>query len=264
MRVVLSNSEAFFKNARPYTWNGSLYESVTEFEQYLATVKDDVKRWAAGVTIHHTYRPTVAQWMQNSGAANLRGLVRTWRDTNGWSTGPNMVIAPEGIYLASGILAPGIHATICNHDHIGIEIVGDYNESYWREPILSFVFGAVGALADTIGLSNDDIIVNKRVNGHRECLSPKTCPGSAIDLNRFRQELVARRKHDLGYYEVLYNGTLTRTCWSRDCPQVQRQVKGERFLIDEIKIGQEIQGENRWAHRADRLGFIHFGALKKV
>lgn len=254
MNYALHPQDPFFAQRR-YAWDGRVFPTVSEFELFVQQDAPSVKRWATGITIHHTWRPTVEDWRKNTPANNLKGLVRTWHDTNGWSTGPNMVIGPEGIYLASGIGAPGIHAGICNSDHVGIEIVGNYDNEFWREPIRSFVYGAVTALARVVGTGN--------IVGHRECHSPKTCPGAAIDMDAFRADIRAQVA-GLGYYEVKYSGTLTRTCWSRDCAVVQGHRAGERFLIDEIKIGQEIQGENRWAHRADQLGFIHLGALKKV
>lgn len=263
MNTILSKDDSFFKG-KPYTWEGVLFPTVAEFESYLVQTAPLLNRWARGVTVHHTWRPTVADWSRNTPSANLKGLVRTWRDENGWSTGPNMVIGPEGIYLASGITAAGIHATICNSDHVGIEVVGNYDNGYWQEPIRSFVIGAVVALAKTLRLSETDILVHHKVNGHRECNSPKTCPGSAIDLDKFRRDVVAKTHAALGYYEVAWTGTVTRTGWSRDFPIVERHIAGQRYLIDELKEGQEVNGLSQWAHRADQLGFIHIGALRKV
>lgn len=163
-----------------------MYESVAEFQSYLTGAKIT---WAKGVTVHHTWRPTLAQWRASSTTNNLKGLVRTWRDQNGWDTGPNIVIAPEGIILASGLSAPGIHAGVCNSAYIGIEIVGDYDNAPWQEPIRSLVYGAVDALARKLNLTTRDIVSSKRINGHRECNSPKSCPGNAIDLNAFRSSI---------------------------------------------------------------------------
>lgn len=181
VKVVLSTNDQFFRD-KPFAWEGILFTTVQEFEAYLARpeIRAKVRSWATGVTLHHTDRPTIAQWTAAGGYASLKGVVRTWRDTNGWETGPNMIIAPEGIYLASGILAPGIHAGVCNNTHIGIEVVGNYDKAGWKEPIRGFVYGAVRALVN-IGAS--------KINGHRECNSPKTCPGTAIDLNQFRKDL---------------------------------------------------------------------------
>lgn len=265
MQTVLSPYDAFFQGHRAYAWDGRLFTTVADFTQYVAQVNLE---WAEGVTIHHTWRPTVAQWQSTTGANNLKGLVRTWRDTNGWNTGPNMVIAPEGIYLASGITAAGIHAGICNHDHIGIEIVGDYDNQGWQEPIKSFVYGAVSALANGLRLTRDDIINKHLVNGHRECNSPKSCPGKAINLTDFRYAIANRLSPAPAYYESLYNHVPVRQGPSRDFPIALNGTailsKGDRFAVDTVVVGQNVGGIDRWVHRVDQLGFVHLGALKKV
>lgn len=40
--------------------------------------------------------------------------------------------------------------------------------------------------------------------------------------------------------------------------------RGQTFLVDDIDIGEMIGKENRWAHRADGLGFIHMSLLEPV
>lgn len=193
VQLILSPDDAFFKD-RPFDWDGRLFTTIADFETFLRdpAVLAQLRAWAIRVTAHHTWKPTVAGWMMNTGAANLKGLIRTWRDDNGWTTGPNMVIAPEGIYLASGIDGPGIHAGVCNGNGVGIEIVGNYDNTYWQEPIRSFVFGAFVALSRALGNTQQDVIEKKRVNGHRECLPNKSCPGNGIDLDKFRRDVAAR------------------------------------------------------------------------
>lgn len=189
--VVLSPKDPFFWG-KPFDWDGRLFTTIPEFEAYLAdpAVRATLDAWANRVTLHHTYIPTVAQWQVSGGYAGLKGMIRQWRDVNGWSTGPNMVIAPEGIYLASGIDGPGIHAGVCNGDGVGIEIVGNYDKSYWREPILNFVFGATLALCRAMRMKSSEIVTKKLVNGHRECLPNKSCPGNMIDMDKVRRDVV--------------------------------------------------------------------------
>lgn len=193
VELVLSPTDLFFK-LKPFDWDGRLFTTIADFEAYLAqpAARAALLKWARGVTVHHTWIPTVEQWKANGGYVSLKGMIREWRDVRGWSVGPNMVIAPEGIYLASGVDNAGIHAGVCNGTHVGIEIVGNYDKAYWPEPIRSFVFGAVLALVRTLGLSTFDVVTNKRVNGHKECLPNKSCPGDGIDLDRFRKDIAAR------------------------------------------------------------------------
>lgn len=256
--IALSPNDPFF-SGRPYTWDGRVFASVDAFESYLVT---ESVWWASGATIHHTWRPTVAQWKANTPANNLKGLIRTWRDDNGWTTGPNMVIGPDGIYLASGIKYPGIHAGVCNSTHIGIEIVGDYDNQQWQEPIRGFVYGTVGAIARKLRLTWNDIILDKQINGHRECLPNKSCPGKAISLNAFRATIASTLR--VTYYTTLYDRVLVRQGPGRDFPIAKVLSKGETFAGDEVKIGENVNGENRWVHRSDALGFVHMGALKKI
>lgn len=190
VEIILPPTDPFFKNA-PFDWEGILFTTVADFEAYVMRpeVRAKLDGWADGATVHHTWKPTRAGWTLHNGRTNLMGLVKTWRDTNGWSTGPNLIIAREGIYLASGLDGPGIHAGVCNGKYVGAEVVGDYDDEYWQEPIRSFVFGAFVSLARAMRLTTDDIIVKKRINGHRECNSLKSCPGKAIDLDKFRKDV---------------------------------------------------------------------------
>jgi hypothetical protein len=171
-----------------------MFGTIAEFEAHVRApaVQSRMRSWAKRVTIHHTQGPTVAQWVASGNTASCKGVIKTWRDTNGWPTGPNMIICPDGIILASGIDGPGIHASVCNGDGIGIEIVGNYDKGYWQEPIRSFVFGAVVALSRALGNTATDIVSKHRVNGHRECNSPKTCPGIVIDLDKVRRDVATR------------------------------------------------------------------------
>lgn len=188
--TVLSPKDPFFLG-KPFDWDGRLFTTIADFEAYLADpkVRATLDGWADRVTLHHTYIPTLAQWAVAGPQASLKGMIRQWRDVRGWTTGPNMVIAPEGIYLASGIDGPGIHAGVCNSDGVGIEIVGNYDLSYWREPILNLVFGATVALARAMRMTPATVIAKKLVNGHRECLPNKSCPGNMIDLDKVRRDV---------------------------------------------------------------------------
>lgn len=192
IKMVLPQSDPFFAE-KPFDCDGRLFTTIPEFAAYInqPEVTLIMRSWAKRVTVHHTYIPTVAQWKEHGGYASLKGMIREWRDVRGWSVGPNMCIAPEGIYLITGLDNPGIHAGVCNDDGIGCEVVGNYDAEYWVEPIRSYVFGAFTYLSLALGNSPTDVINKHLVNGHRECLSNKSCPGDAIDLNRFRKDVAA-------------------------------------------------------------------------
>jgi hypothetical protein len=107
-----------------------------------------------------------------------------------WSAGPHLFIvanAPnpvhDGIWQLTPLNVPGIHATVCNPNTWGIEVVGDFDQSPWDAQTRELVVGAVAEL-----LKWRSIAVNPTtVKGHRDCNSPKTCPGTAINLNDVRQ-----------------------------------------------------------------------------
>lgn len=191
--TVLSPTDPFFAG-KPFDWDGRLFTTVADFEAYLANphVKATLDAWANRVTVHHTWIPTLANWAASGVKNGCKGMIKQWRDVNGWTTGPNMIICPEGIILASGVDGPGIHAGVCNGTSVGIEIVGNYDYSYWKEPILSLVFGAVIALARVMKMTPVTVVADKLVNGHRECLPNKSCPGNGIDLDKFRRDVAAK------------------------------------------------------------------------
>jgi hypothetical protein len=103
--------------------------------------------------------------------------------TRGWPSGPQVWIAPDGIWQGTPINRPGTHGGNCNLRKIGMEIVGNYDNAPWQEPIRSLVYGALVALCRWRGFTEAGI------NGHRDCPSNKTCPGRAINLDAVRRHL---------------------------------------------------------------------------
>lgn len=66
-----------------------------------------------------------------------------------------------------------------------MEVVGDYDRAPWPIPVADLVYGTAAALLNWRDLG-------PALNGHRECLPNKTCPGSAINLDIVRAELARR------------------------------------------------------------------------
>lgn len=149
---------------------------------HLAQYDPAICAWVAGLTIHHTIIPTAAQWR---GHATMEGL-KTFYSDKGWDAGPHLFIAPDGIWQLTPLNEPGIHAGRCNADHWGIEVCGNYDAAPWPPALAELVYGTLAALFRWRGLSADAL------NGHRDCNSPKTCPGRAIQLPAVRAELAKR------------------------------------------------------------------------
>lgn len=146
--------------------------------------------WAKGVTIHHSYIPSLEQWYKHTPRQNLDGTAHYYQyevdNGAGWSAGPHLFIAPDGIYQMTPLAHAGIHATICNAHFWGIEVIGDYNEHYWSPQTEYNVLGVTAALLRKAGVTNISL---DTLRGHRECNSPKTCPGTAVSMGEVRKRV---------------------------------------------------------------------------
>lgn len=164
----------------PLTWTQKHWPTLEAFIAHLAQHDPAIAPWAKGVTVHHTYIPTVAQWR---GAATMDGI-RRYYEGKGWKGAPHLFVAPDGIWEGNPLNLPGIHAGDCNDDHWGVEVVGNYDLGPWQEPINSLARGVITTLYRWRGLTDASTL-----RGHRECLPNKSCPGGAIDMNDLRRWL---------------------------------------------------------------------------
>lgn len=121
------------------------------------------------LVIHHTWRPTAEGW---SGKRTIMGLKRYY-EGKGWSAGPHLFIAEDGIWLFSPMRKDGIHAASLNHRSIGIEVVGDYDHKKWEGETKYNTLGVIKVLMQYLHFANKDIFF------HRDA-STKSCPGWAI------------------------------------------------------------------------------------
>lgn len=168
-----------------FDWDIRHFPNADSFRQYLATLPRPV--WCTGMTVHHTVIPTVATWR---GRESMDALGRFYRDdvqnpdgSKGWSAGPQLFIGPDGIWQGTPVHHRGVHAGVCNSTRIGIEVVGDYDNTGWQPPIKGYVYDALTLLCQWLGVESP------RINGHRDCNSPKNCPGRAIDLDLVRLQV---------------------------------------------------------------------------
>lgn len=145
--------------------------------------------WINSICLHHTWRPTLAQWR---GYHSMQALGFYYHKL-GWSAGPHLFLAADtpgpftdGIWSGTPLAVTGVHAGVCNLHSIGIEVVGNYDAEPWPPHVSALVYGV------TVALMKWGHIPPDRVRGHRECHSPKTCPGKMVDMAHVRAELRRR------------------------------------------------------------------------
>lgn len=127
-----------------------------------------------GSTVHNTYRPTEAEWR---GAVSMRSMMNGYID-KGWSAGPHFYLAAhapnpkdDGIWMMTSPLHPGVHAGPCNDKRFGLEMVGDFQAHGW-----SLIQRAL--LLDTLDVLHSWAALDADINGHRDCMPLRTCPGN--------------------------------------------------------------------------------------
>jgi hypothetical protein len=171
-----------------FAWTTIHYTTLDTYRRALMPFK--VPPWIKGITLHHSYIPTRAQWR---GHATMEGTKQYYIGL-GWPAGPHLFLAADvpnssdaGIWAGTPLASPGVHAGKCNADHIGIEIVGNYDIEPWPVAVADLVYGVVPLLMQWAGIPPE------RVQGHFECLNDKSCPGSKIHMDDVRAELARRR-----------------------------------------------------------------------
>jgi hypothetical protein len=164
------------------------WRTVGAFRRHLAQYSAQATApWARGVVMHHTIKPLAADWQ---GAASMLALARFYRHTNRWESGPHLFVVsgcPDprdaGIWQLSPLNRPGIHAGECNAAMWGIEVVGNYDGATWPPDVAALAQGATAALLSWRGLS----VTGATLKGHRDCNSPKSCPGTALNMEAVRR-----------------------------------------------------------------------------
>jgi hypothetical protein len=187
-----------------FKWDYKRFTSVGDFAAYLNTLTDAQIAWIQGLTIHHTYIPTLAQWnktaptLEESDRRRMEGLAEYYRTDvsdgaggKGWSAGPHLFVTDHSILIGTPLTTRGIHATVCNDDRVGMEVVGDYDRVGWSAATEAFAVGAIAAILRRRKLKPNSKAADNMpvVNGHRDCNSPKTCPGKAISLSVVRTNI---------------------------------------------------------------------------
>lgn len=131
------------------------------------------------LVVHHTWKPTVEQWQ---GSRSVSGL-KSYYEGKGWTSGPHLFVAPDGIWLFSDMRYDGTHAGVGNFRSIGIEVVGNYDQKVWSGAVKANALATIAALRDKLSLTFD------QVKFHRDYAPYKTCPGKAITRDWLQNQL---------------------------------------------------------------------------
>jgi hypothetical protein len=244
-----------------FLWDTKHYQTLDAYSKALLPFPKPA--WVSGITIHHSYRPTRAQW---HGHVTMEGT-RQYYINKGWTSGPHLFLAAltpgpfnDGIWAGTPLSYPGTHAGACNDSHIGVEVVGDYDVEFWPDAVADLVYGTV------LALMRWGHIAPTQVHGHRECLKNKSCPGTAIDMNRVRTELA----------EQLTNGVAP----APPAPSLTKRYRARKVLISqkseggppyagELAPGEEVTVDkwyagSRMVHIATGIGFCSLDDLEPL
>lgn len=125
--------------------------------------------------MHNTYIPTEAQW---SGSSSMNYMMHSYI-AKGWTSGPHLYLAChsrkkewDGIWQLTPLIRRGTHAGDCNTNSFGIEVCGDFQMKPWSAEQRHLLLDTLEVLHRWANLPPS------AVNGHRDCMQGRTCPGN--------------------------------------------------------------------------------------
>lgn len=135
--------------------------------------------------LHHTWRPTRESWRGYETILAMKAYYeqQIWEDSQGqlhegWTAGPHLFVADDGIWLFSDLRYDGVGVYGHNYRSRHLEMVGNYDETLPDGATLENTIAATGILHERLGL---DI---RKLNFHRD-FSTKSCPGWAVTKEWF-------------------------------------------------------------------------------
>jgi len=163
-------------------------EREVTMEQFRAHLDNiTVSRGIDEVVVHHTWRPTAADYR---GIETVRGVRRYHTDVREWSdNGYHVMIGPDGaIFLCRPMERSGAHVAGRTAHTIGVSFIANFDQD---EPTeyggMQAGMQAIAAIMDRFELDDRDL------RFHRE-FAPKTCPGLKLGLASFRGEVTRYRR----------------------------------------------------------------------
>ncbi len=154
---------------------------IEAFRAHLA--QTSVGRRIDEVVIHHTWRPTAAEYR---GIETVRGVRRYHMGVRGWSdNGYHVMVGPDGrVFLCRPLARSGAHVSGRNAHTVGVAMIANFDsEEPWEYGGMRACCRAVAALMERFDLPP------KAIRFHRE-FAPKTCPGLKLGLAAFRNAVV--------------------------------------------------------------------------
>jgi len=132
------------------------------------------------VFLHHTWKPTPETWHGYDTILGMKAYYeqQIWTDLDGqvyegWTVGPHIFVAPDGIWLFSDLRYDGVGVYGHNYRSRHVEMVGNYDYQLPSGSILDDTVVVLGVLHERLGLDVEDLAF------HRD-FSTKTCPGLAV------------------------------------------------------------------------------------
>lgn len=153
-----------------------------ELMQHLSTA--GVPRRIDEIVVHHTWRPTAAQY---TGIATVRGVRNYHMQVRGWSdNGYHVMIAPTGeVFLCRPLGRSGAHTSGRNAHSVGVAFIANFDaEDPEQYSGMQAGVQVIAALLRRFGLDE------QAIRFHRE-FAPKTCPGTKMPLAQLRQQVAA-------------------------------------------------------------------------
>ncbi len=132
------------------------------------------------IFLHHTWRPTAEEWRGRDSIASPKEYYerKLWLDGDGrvhegWTAGPHLFAAHDGIWLFTDLRRDGVgvYGHNCRSRHV--EIVDEYDDELPSGQALKNAIAALGILHERLGLDC------RKICFHRD-FSDKSCPGWAI------------------------------------------------------------------------------------
>lgn len=178
----------------------------------------------------------------------LDGIMRFYRTTYPtWPAGPHLFVDDRYIWLFSPMNDWGVHAKEGNGSgnsySIGIEVVGDYTNVVWPEPVANLVGHAVAVLKQRLGTF--ELRYQRMAGGissHRDYNKP-ACPGNAIS-NDFYLDAINRA------YQRLTGGGTISVMQAQPAPAAP-SVVASPITADSPLLGPDSGGVERC------VAFIH-------
>lgn len=159
-----------------------------EFEDHVSLMKFPLM--PTKLFLHHTWKPTPDTWrgMKTILAMKSYYEVQVWTDNEGrqhegWTAGPHIFVAPDGIWLFSDLRLDGVGVSNHNYRSRHIEMVGDYDKAPPDGEVLHLTLVAAREMLKRMGQVPEQLLF------HRD-YSTKTCPGRAVT----KEWVVARLK----------------------------------------------------------------------